>query len=78
MNENDLRDCFAMFALAGIIFKTPLGEAELLERRDEYGKAARGAYSYADAMLEARTQEPEPEIGIVAVKRRKKREERDA
>ena len=74
MNEQDLRDCFAMFALVGIVFKTPLDEAELLEKRDEYGKAARGAYSYADAMLEAR--KPKEETGIVAVKRgRKKNEE---
>jgi len=68
MNEKDLRDCFAMFALVGIIFKTPLDEAELLERRDEYGKAARGAYSYADAMLEERDKPKEVEEGIVAVK----------
>ena len=77
MNDDDLRDCFAMFALIGIVLKTPLDEAEIQEKRDEYGKAARGAYDYADAMLEAR--KPKKESGIVAVKRgRKPNEKRDA
>ena len=70
MNEEDLRDCFAMFALMGIIFKSPLIEVDFDERRDEYGKAARGAYDYADAMLEARKpkeNEDEEDTGIAAV-----------
>ena len=74
MNENDLRDCFAMFALMGIVFKIPLEEADVQERRDEYGKAARGAYDYADAMLEAR--KPKEEAGITAVKRARKSSEK--
>ena len=70
MTESDLRDCFAMFALLGIIFKTPIEEVDVSEQRDEYGKSARGAYSYADAMIEARKQE-ESEDGIAAIKKRK-------
>lgn len=69
MNEQDLRDCFAMFALMGIIFKIPLEEADVQERRDEYGKAARGAYDYADAMLEAR--DPQISAGLPPIKRRR-------
>ena len=73
MNENDLRDCFAMFALLGIVSKSPIGEAVTAEQRDEYGKAARGSYLYADAMLEARNKDnDEEELGIAAVKPKRK------
>jgi hypothetical protein len=62
MNEQDLRDCFAMFAMNGML---------------SYGltdySVARTAYKMADAMLEARKAEPEQEVGIVAVKSRRKK-----
>jgi hypothetical protein len=61
MNEDDLRDCFAMFALNGILScNYDVGE-----------EPAVLAYKYADDMLEARKQKEEPEVGIVAVKKRK-------
>lgn len=64
MNEKDLRDCFAMFGMVGLVmaYKDNHPEATLAER----------AYTIADAMLKARTQEPEVEEGIVAVKPRKR------
>jgi hypothetical protein len=62
MNEQDLRDCFAMFALMGLIQQN-----ELL-----INDVAKVAYTYADAMLKARNAEPEQEIGIVAAKPRRK------
>jgi hypothetical protein len=58
MNENDLRDCFAMFALNGILscdYSVDESPAVL-------------AYKYADEMLKAR--KPEVEEGIVAIKKR--------
>ena len=55
MNENDLRDCFAMFALVGYIQK--YGE----------GFMANDVWETADAMLEAR-KEPKQESGIAAFK----------
>ena len=58
MNENDLRDCFAMFALNGILscdYSVDESPAVL-------------AYKYADAMIKART--PEVDEGIVAIKKR--------
>ena len=59
MNEEDLRDCFAMFALNGILScNYDVGE-----------EPAVLAYKYADAMLEARSQSDED--GIVAIKKRK-------
>ena len=59
MNENDLRDCFAMFALNGILScNYDVGE-----------EPAVLAYKYADAMLEARKKEPE-EGGITTIKKR--------
>ena len=64
MNENDLRDCFAMFTLAGIVMRGI--DSDMVEG------VARNAYKMADAMLEARTKEPEVEEGIVAVKPRKR------
>jgi hypothetical protein len=65
MNENDLRDCFAMFTLAGIVMRGI--DDDVIEG------VARNAYKMADAMLEARKAEPEQEIGIVAVKSRRKK-----
>jgi hypothetical protein len=67
MNDNDLRDCFAMFALNGILScNYDVGE-----------EPAVLAYKYADEMLEAR--KPKEEAGITAVKRaRKSSEKRDA
>jgi len=62
MNEQDLRDCFAMFAMMGLISR---GENEI-----EY--FPENAYDIADAMLEARKKKPEVEEGIVAVKPRKR------
>jgi len=64
MNEQDLRDCFAMFSMVGLVmaYKDNHPETTLAER----------AYTIADAMLEARTPKPEPEEGIVAVKPRKR------
>jgi len=58
MNDNDLRDCFAMFAMLGLMTQ---GQNEI-----EY--FPENAYDIADAMLKARKKEPEVEEGIVAVK----------
>ena len=61
MNENDLRDCFAMFTLCGVAMHG-IGD-DLIE------EVANNAYKMADAMLEARKKEPE--TGIIAVKKRR-------
>jgi hypothetical protein len=61
MNEKDLRDCFAMFAMMGLVIN---------ENRSAVPEMA---YQLADAMLEARNKEPEQEVGIVAVKSRRKK-----
>ena len=61
MNEEDLRDCFAMFALIGVSSNTDM-ESQ-----------ARWCYKMADAMLEARNKEPEAEDGIVAIKPKKRK-----
>jgi hypothetical protein len=57
MNERDLRDCFAMFALLRMSF----GDTDIA-----YSNGAEKCYRIADAMLEART--PKEEVGIVAAK----------
>ena len=54
MNENDLRDCFAMFALNGLL------------ARGDRSDIATMSYLLADEMLEARKPKEE---GILAVKR---------
>jgi len=56
MNENDLRDCFAMFAMLAKGFK--IGEESWDAER---------CYAAADAMVQAR--KPKEEAGITAVKR---------
>ena len=67
MNEQDLRDCFAMFAMNGIIARGGL-HPELMPEE----AMARRAYEVADAMLEARNKK-EPEVGIVAAKTRRRK-----
>jgi hypothetical protein len=61
MNEQDLRDCFAMFALLRMSF----GDTDVA-----YANGAEKCYKIADAMLEARSK-TENENGIVAIKKRK-------
>jgi hypothetical protein len=60
MNDNDLRDCFAMFAMAGLLMR---GSNKLEE-------IAEGAYALADHMME--TRKPKDETGIASVKRVRK------
>jgi hypothetical protein len=48
-----LRDYFAAHAMAAIISKAPYCKSENGQRNDE-DAMARGAYSYADAMLRVR------------------------
>jgi hypothetical protein len=54
MNENDLRDCFAMFAMLGLISRASVWESEEV-------------WEIADAVIEARKVNEE---GIVAIKKR--------
>ena len=66
MNEEDLRDCFAMFAMTGWIMNGDYHEDEIPHK----------AYRMADAMLEARKKKEvvsEVEDGIVAIKPRVRR-----
>jgi hypothetical protein len=72
VNENDLRDCFAMFAMMAVVpslggRSIGVGEAGNNER------FANMCYSLADAMLEART--PKQEVGIKAVRTRRKKDD---
>lgn len=62
MNEQDLRDCFAMFGMMGLVvaYKDNHPETTLAER----------AYTIADAMLEARNK-VEDDGGITTIKKRK-------
>jgi hypothetical protein len=62
MNDQDLRDCFAMFTLCGIVMRGI--DDEIIE------DVAINAYKMADAMLEARKPKEE---GIVAIKRKVKK-----
>jgi len=75
MNEQDLRDCFAMFAMAGIVMDGSLSSIAYTEKKVLVDEIARLAYAQADAMIEARSKTPD--IGITAVKpkRRSKYEE---
>jgi hypothetical protein len=68
MNENDLRDCFAMFAMNGLIHHYDFDRF-----KQDPARVASYAYDMADQMLEARNAEPEQEVGIVAAKTRRKK-----
>ena len=61
MNEQDLRDCFAMFSMVGLVmsYKDSHPESELAER----------SYLIADAMLEARS--GKGSVGLPPVRARK-------
>ena len=65
MNDEDLRDCFAMFALNGIIARGGL-HPELLPE----DCIARRSYELADAMIEARNKTID-DGGITTIKKRK-------
>lgn len=58
MNEQDLRDCFAMMLTVGFAMKGDINPKAIWE--------------IADMVVDARNAEPEPEIGIVAAKSRRK------
>jgi hypothetical protein len=62
MNEDDLRDCFAMFAVVGVAHKGVYEE--------DVEHIAKKAFMLADAMMEAR--KPKEEAGIATVKRTRK------
>lgn len=68
MNEEDLRDCFAMFALVGLVMREGVGESMELD-----------AWAIADKMMESREKSKEKndeeDVGIarVAPKRSYKR-----
>ena len=66
MNDEDLRDLFAGLALQGL---TSRGVMEGSEPR-----VATWCYVLADAMIDAKYAEPE-EVGITAVKRKRKTKE---
>jgi hypothetical protein len=59
MNENDLRDCFAMFIVNGLISR-----ASVFDMKE--------VWEMADAMLEARKEDDGEELGIAAVKPKRK------
>jgi len=63
MNEQDLRDCFAMFAMNGLL---------QIEGEHDNQAVSEMSYAIADAMLVARNQVTEvtEEDGIVAIKKR--------
>jgi len=63
MDDEDLRDLFAGLALIGM-------SRDIEDER----RAAKWCYEMADAMLDAKYAEPvsEPEMGITAIKRKRK------
>jgi hypothetical protein len=72
MSEDDLRDCFAMFAMMAVM---PVMGGKTIGVGQEEGNAqfANMCFSLADAMLEAR--KPKEEAGLPAIRRRVKKGE---
>jgi len=72
MNEDDLRDCFAMFAMMAVM---PVMGGKTIGVGQEEGNAqfANMCFSLADAMIEAR--KPKEEAGLPAIRRRVKKGE---
>ena len=66
MNENDLRDCFAMFIVNGLISR-----ASVFDMKE--------VWEMADAMLEARKEKDDgEELGIAAVRVKRKYPKRNS
>jgi hypothetical protein len=71
MNDEDLRDLFAGLAMQGLIH-----HFDFERFKEDPRLLASWAYDAADAMIEAKYyEEPEPEVGIAAVKRKRKTKE---
>ena len=64
MNDEDLRDLFAGFAMLSKMWISP--------HLEDYAK---DCYVIADAMLDAKYADNAPEVGIATVKKRKTKEE---
>ena len=68
IEDNELRDFFAAFAMNGIMARSRLHPQLIPEEG-----MARRAYEVADEMMLARKQEEPKETGIAAVKTRRKK-----
>lgn len=68
MNDEDLRDLFAGLAMQGLIHHFDFDRF-----KQDPQRVARWAYDAADAMIEAKYAEEEPEEGITAIKPKRKR-----
>ena len=67
MNDEDLRDLFAGMAMMGMLAAARGIPVEV---------CTKGAYKFADAMIEAKYAEKEPEVGITAIKRKYTKQEK--
>jgi len=72
IGDDDLRDCFAMFAMLGVTMDGSLNALSYRNKTSVQKEIATFAYEMADAMMEARIKK-EPEVGIVAVKSRRRK-----
>lgn len=68
MNDEDLRDLFAGMALQGLLAEK--GGSLLASNGEKY--VSEYCYILADAMIEAKYAELEPEMGITAIKPKRK------
>ena len=66
MNDEDLRDLFAVQAMQGYLAN---GDYNI-------GHIPRLSYELADAMIKAKYTEEEPEVGITAIKRKYTKKEK--
>ena len=73
MNDEDLRDLFAGLAMQGLI-----QHFDFDRFKQDPQRVARWAYDAADAMIEAKYADEEPDVGIAAVvKRTRKKNVKD-
>ena len=68
MDDEDLRDLFAGMALQGLTSRGVTAGSE--------SRVAMWCYILADAMIEAKYAEKEPEVGITAIKRKYTKQEK--
>ena len=71
MNDEDLRDLFAGLAMQGLI-----RHFDFERFKEDPRLLASWAYDAADAMIEAKYAEKEPDVGITAIKRKYTKKEK--
>jgi hypothetical protein len=78
IGDDDLRDCFAMFAMCGVTMDGSLNSIAYTEKKEVAREIAILAYELADAMMEVRNKrEDYAEEGIAGITKKRRTRKMD-